>query len=492
MPIELLIDRLMGQSLRIVVAPLLAALLVSTCTIERPSEPRDDGTKIKGDHDQLPERQPPPTPKPTRVERKLLLFGLDGADWRLIDPLLEAGRMPNLQRLITHGTRAPLKTFEPCLSPLIWTTIATGVGPLVHGISGFTAKLPDGGPEVLVTSNLRRVEALWNIASEHEHSAGVIGWWATFPAEEIDGFVISDQASTLRRENYRAALELENPSADQQLPTTWPVDLATALEEPLTLSARAEPALLDRFLKLDGKTKRKLLKGAAVDVEDILSIFKFALLIDRSFIESGLVATKQHNPDLTALYLNGLDAAEHHFWKYTEPDKFSDVPQDEVTRYGKIIDEYYVYMDEVLGRYLALYDADELTVVIVSDHGHEANRHHDPMSKDHFDRVCSGTHDEAPDGVIVISGKDVSQGAELKKPNVFDVTPTILALMGIPVGDDMPGRVVEEAIDPAFLKAHPIRTVPTHSAKRKYSSLPVKSAIGDELKKKLEGLGYIQ
>ncbi|MBW2277644.1 MAG: alkaline phosphatase family protein, partial [Deltaproteobacteria bacterium] len=413
MPIELLIDRLMGRVLQIVTVPLLAVFLVSACTIERPIEPRDDGAKIKGDHDQLPERQPLPAPKPTRVERKLLLFGLDGADWRLIDPLLEAGRLPNLQRLIAHGTRAPLKTFKPCLSPLIWTTIATGVGPLVHGISGFTAKLPDGGQEVLVTSNLRRVEALWSVASKHDHSAGVIGWWATFPAEEIDGFVISDQASTLRRENYRAALELENTNSDQQLPTTWPVELATALKEPLTLSARAEPELLDRFLKLDAKTKRKLLKGAEVDVENILSIFKFALLIDRSFIESGLVAAKQRQPNLTLLYLNGLDAAEHHFCKYTAPDKFAGVPADELKRYGKVIDEYYVYMDEVLGRYLALYDADELTVVIVSDHGHEANRDYDPKSKDHFDRVCSGTHDEAPDGVIVISGKDVRQGVAL-------------------------------------------------------------------------------
>jgi hypothetical protein len=344
---------------------------------------------------------------------------------------------------------------------------------------------------VLVTSNLRRVDALWNIASEHDHSAGVIGWWATFPAEEVDGFVISDQASTLRRENYRTALDLSPPQAGGGL-TTWPAGLATELAEPLTISARAEPELLDRFLKLDAKTRRKLLKGTEVDVEDILSIFKFALLIDRSFIESGLRAVECYRPDLTALYLNGLDAAEHHFWKYTEPDAFDGVPADEVTRYGKVIDEYYVYMDEVLGRFLKLYDADELTVVIVSDHGHAANRHYDPKSEDHFDRVCSGTHDEAPDGVIVIAGKDVRPGAELNKPNVFDVTPTILALMGIPVGEDMPGRVIDEAIEPAFLKAHPLRTVPTHSAGRKFSPLPVKSAIGDELKKKLQGIGYIK
>jgi predicted AlkP superfamily pyrophosphatase or phosphodiesterase len=482
----------MARALPRAALALAATLLFAGCSTDRPIEPRDDGPEPAGDLDQLPSRKAPPEPAPSPVERKLLLVGLDGADWKLIDPLLESGRMPNLKRLVSRGTRAPLKTFKPCLSPLIWTTIATGVGPLKHGISGFTATVPGSGEEVLVTSNLRRVEALWNIVSNSGHSAGVIGWWATFPAEEIEGFVISDQASKLRRENYRAALELESPGAGQGLPTTWPPELADELREPLTISARAEPELLDRFLKLDKKAKRKLLADAAVDVEDILSIFKFALLIDRSFIESGLAAVEKRQPDVTALYLNGLDAAEHHFWKYTEPDKFSGVPKDEITRYGKAIDEYYVFMDEVLGRYLDLYDPSQLTVVIVSDHGHEANRHYDPGSENHFDRVCSGTHDEAPDGVIILSGKDVRQGAKLKKPNVFDVTPTVLALMGIPVGEDMPGRALDEALEPGFLRAHPIRTVPTHSAGRKFNLLPVKSAIGDELKKKLEGIGYIE
>jgi len=482
----------MGHLLTRAVVSLAAASLIAACSSDRPIEPAGDRPATPGAIDELPAREEPPEPPPARVERKLLLFGLDGADWKLIDPLLEAGRMPNLQRLASRGVRAPLKTFKPCLSPLIWTTIATGVGPRVHGITGFTARLPGDGAEVLVTSNLRRVEALWTIASKHDHSAGVIGWWATYPAEEVDGFVISDQASTLRRENYRAALDIEAVDAGQPLPTTWPPALAEELREPLTLSARAEPELLDRFLKLDAKTKRKLLADAEVDVEDILSIFKFALLIDRSFIESGLAAAQRQRPDLTMLYLNGLDAAEHHFWKYAEPAKFGGVPKDEIARYGKVVDEYYAYMDEVLGRYLALYGDDELTVVIVSDHGHDANPHYDPKSADHFNRVCSGTHEEAPDGIIVVAGEDVRAGAVLSKPNVFDVAPTILALLGIPVGEDMPGRVLEEAIDPRFLAAHPIRTVRTHSAGRRFSPLPVKSAIGDELKKKLEGIGYIE
>jgi hypothetical protein len=468
------------------------ALYLLGCSTERPIEPRDKPSGAKAADDGMPERQIPPAPRPNAVERQLLLVGLDGADWRVIDPLLAAGRLPHLARLIAGGSRAPLKTFKSCLSPLIWTTIATGVGPLKHGITGFTAQVPDSGEELLVTSNLRRVEALWNIASSNGRSAGVIGWWASYPAEEIKGFVISDQASTLRRENYRAALAIDQSAANDGTGATWPPALAKELAASLQLPAAAEPGLLERFVELDQQRTAELLAEPRVDVEDILSIFKFALLIDRSFIESGIAAIRKHHPDLALLYLNGLDAAEHHFWKFRQPERFSGVSKADVSRYGKLIGEYYVYMDEVLGRIIAEHDASKLTVIVVSDHGHEANPHHDPKSKDHFNRVCSGTHEEAPDGVLILSGKDIRTGAELRRPNIFDVTPTVLALMGIPVGEDMPGRVLDEGIAAAFLQAHPVQTVPTHSANRAFSRVPVKSAISEELKKKLEGLGYIK
>jgi predicted AlkP superfamily phosphohydrolase/phosphomutase len=230
-----------------------------------------------------------------------------------------------------------------------------------------------------------------------------------------------------------------------------------------------------------------------VDKEDIVSIFNFGLAIDRSFVESGLAALSRQQPDLTLFYLNGLDAAEHHFWKYIEPEKFPGVPPADVERFGKLIDEYYVYMDEVLGQLLARYPAGDVTVIVVSDHGHEANEQYAPSSADHFHRVCSGSHEHAPDGVLIMAGPRVVPGARFGvQPNIFDVAPTVLALLGLPVGEDMPGRVLTEAIDPAFLSRHPVTTVKTHSAERRYSDLPVRSEMGAALKEKLKGIGYIR
>ncbi len=75
---------------------------------------------------------------------RLLLIGWDAADWKVIHPLLDSGQMPNLARLIAGGVHGNLATIYPALSPMLWTSIATGKRPYKHGIHGFSEPLPDG------------------------------------------------------------------------------------------------------------------------------------------------------------------------------------------------------------------------------------------------------------------------------------------------------------------------------------------------------------
>lgn len=474
-----------ATSLVMAVAGLLT--VVSGCSSPSPSQTKKDAP------DERPEATGKAEEKPAPVDRPLFLFGIDGATWDIMDPLLEAGKLPNFARLIEAGTRAPLKTFEPTLSPLIWTTIGTGFAPHRHGIEGFTAPVAGSDETALVSSNMRKTAAIWNTLSKSGHSVGLVGWWATYPAEELDGFVISDQASTLRHENYREALGLGGgPPQGTDPRSTWPPDLAEELAAPLTLSPKVEPEVLDRFMKLPKGEREKIAAGEKVDKEDILSIFKFAYLIDRSFVEASLAAAKKKRPEVLIMYLNGLDAAEHHFWKYREPEKFSNVPAGEIERYRGVIDSYYVYMDEVLGEFLKLYPPGEAVTIVVSDHGHEANPEFDPSSEDHYDRVCSGGHEGAPDGVFILAGKDAKRGAKIEKPNVFDIAPTVLALMGTPIGSDMPGKVARDAVDPAFWARHPISEVDSHGPNPGYRPGAIPSGMNDALKEKLKGLGYIK
>ena len=411
-----------------------------------------------------------------RVDRRLLLVGLDGATWKLIDPLLAAHKMPNLERLIAGGVRAPLETIRPTLSPAIWTTIATGVGPQTHGISWFTAPVPGTSRSLVVTSNLRRVGALWNILSGAGYRVGVLNWWATYPVEPVDGFLVSDQANAVRRMSYVAALGVE--AGGPETPgDVWPASLGRQLDTVLRGNVASSVDMLPRFADVPPERLEALRSQKQVDLEDILSIFAFSLEIDRVSIEVALQTIPQFEPDFTAIYLNGLDAAEHHFRRYIEPDKFPAVPPEAVARYRGVIYEYYVYMDEVLGRLLELVPAERRTVVIVSDHGHEANPSYDPSTEDHYNRLSSGGHEDAPDGVLVLSGLDVVAGAfPVQNPTVFDVAPTVLALMGVPVARDMEGRVLSELLRPEFLAERPVRFAPSYAAGHVVSDVPIDSA----------------
>ncbi len=472
-----------------------ALLVMSGCTNEKNKTASLRSAPTNGTTDTAAEKTVETKPPP-KITRKLLLFGIDGAEWRLMDPLLAAGKLPHFAELIAHGVRAPLKTFEPTASPLIWSSIATGVTPEIHGITDFAFPIPGTEDTLLPTSNMRRVAALWNILSDHRVSVGVIGWWATYPAEKVNGFVISDQASTLRNENFEAALNIKQKIIPHlQNAETYPPELDDEIEKLIAASPDVGLQHLDRFVKLPPKKLAALKAEKKVNDEDIFSIFSVALQIDQAFVVAALHSIEKYSPEFTALYLAGLDhAAEHNFWKYIEPEKFDKIriTKNDQERYGGVIDEYYVYMDEVLGRVLELYPKDELTVIIVSDHGHEANKNYDPKSEEHYNRICSGDHNEAPDGVIIMSGKDIVPGAELPEATVFDIAPTVLALMGVPVDEEMKGRVLIPALRKEFLRAHPITKVPTYSAGRKFSNIPIPSGMSGTLTEKLKALGYIQ
>ncbi|MFC1658877.1 alkaline phosphatase family protein, partial [Candidatus Omnitrophota bacterium] len=112
---------------------------------------------------------------------KVILIGLDGATWDVILPLVEQGKMLNIERFIKEGCWADLQTIEPTVSPVIWTSIATGKSPDKHGILDYYVKLPGTYDTVLATSNIRKTKALWNILSEREKKVCVVGWMVTWP-----------------------------------------------------------------------------------------------------------------------------------------------------------------------------------------------------------------------------------------------------------------------------------------------------------------------
>src|SRR3984957_17411471 len=124
--------------------------------------------------------------------RKVLLIGWDAADWKVINPLMDAGKMPHVRRLVENGVTGQIATLHPPLSPMLWTSIATGKRPFKHGIHGFSEPTPDGRGVQPVTNLSRKTKAIWNILNQNDLRSIVIGWWPSHPAEPINGVMVSD------------------------------------------------------------------------------------------------------------------------------------------------------------------------------------------------------------------------------------------------------------------------------------------------------------
>jgi predicted AlkP superfamily phosphohydrolase/phosphomutase len=398
-------------------------------------------------------------------ERRILVVGIDGLEWDVMAPLLESGRLPTFERLMREGSWGELVSLEVLESPVIWTSIATGKTPEKHGITGF-AKRSAGGADVPMTSNVRRVEAIWEILGDRGRSVGVVGWLATWPATPVNGYLVSSYF------NYGANAEGRAAEA-----VTYPPALADSLA----------PFLLGPDDIPDGSAAA-FLRGGPPQNEAARRRFdalKVSLATDETTREVALHLGRSFPTDLTAVYFRGVDGPSHFFWVDMLPDTGPGATAEDAEVFGEVVPLYYEYMDGVLAEMLGLAD-DETTVIVTSDHGHSGPK----LNGDRYEWGIA-MHDRT--GFVCLWGKDIEAGVKLDRPSVLDLTPTMLALCGLPVAEDMDGRVLDEAIDPAFLAAHPVGTVDTYeTGSRGESDEPIESAVDEEIRERLRSLGYIE
>src|SRR3982751_5587781 len=128
----------------------------------------------------------------SRPAKRVLLVGWDAADWKIINALLDRGLMPTLDAFINEGVIGNIATIQPILSPMLWNSIATGKRPHKHGIHGFVEVKPDGTGIRPVMSTSRKVKAIWNMLTQAGLKSQVFSWFASHPAEPIDGVCVSN------------------------------------------------------------------------------------------------------------------------------------------------------------------------------------------------------------------------------------------------------------------------------------------------------------
>lgn len=361
-----------------------------------------------------------------RLAKKLLLIGWDAADWKLITPLLDRGFMPTLERLVERGVMGNLATLHPILSPLLWNSIATGHRPHRHGILGFLEVDPQSGGVRPVSSTSRKVKAVWNILSQQGLRSHVIGWFAGHPAEPIEGVYVSPL--------YAHATTAPGEPWPLREGTVHPARLVDTLGELRVHPAELPPETLLPFVpradEVDQTQDRHLAMLARA-------------LAQASSIHNAATWALEHEPwDFAAIYFNAIDNISHHFMRF-HPPRMEDVHPRQFELYRGVIDATYWFHDLLLARLLEVAGPD-VTVMLVSDHGF----HSDHLRPRGGLRSPSGPEDWHRDlGIVCLAGPHMRRDERIYGASLLDVTPTILTLFGLPVGEDMAGRAWVEALE---------------------------------------------
>jgi tetratricopeptide (TPR) repeat protein len=413
---------------------------------------------------------------------RVIVLGLDGVDPEVVDLLLSEGQLPSFARLRQHGAYGRLESAKPMLSPILWTTIATGKTPLEHGISHFVALNEKTGEQLPVTSQMRRVKAAWNILSDAGREIGVVGWWATWPAESVRGAVVSDHTC------YHFLFDAGAGGSRDPVGVIHPPELAAELAPLVRRPGDLTSADLARFVDVPPEDLAR-----PFDFQDDLSHFRWALATAQSYRAIGLRLWDQADPDVLFVYVEGVDSTSHLFGHLFRRDDLSGPLAAQHARYGRAAEEMYRYADEIVGAYLDALDGDT-TLVVLSDHGFELGAlHDDPSRARDLRRVSERFH--RIEGILYLYGNRVRAGRRIERPTLLDVAPTVLALAGVPPAADMPGRVLADALDlPPELAATPrsIASYETGEADARAADAGAGSSVDPEILEHLRALGYLE
>ncbi|MFM2244704.1 MAG: hypothetical protein RL071_778, partial [Pseudomonadota bacterium] len=425
---------------------------------------------------------PPPAAAP---KRRLVVIGVDGLDWRRVSAGIARGDLPTFARLAAAGAvQTDFDTLDTTASPIIWTTIATGQLPAAHGVEDYTQTLPGVG-KVPITSGARKVPAIWNIASDAGLAVAVTNWWASWPAEVVNGVIISDHANPAAAgwmagrywEADQAAL-----AALQQ--DTHPAAHVEALR-PYWLDPAAFPYDLLQQMSGVSDAQRAAIEAAPFNERSSWSWFKTFWALD---LPHARIAADQLRapapPALVMVYLRGPDPIQHYAWDAVEPLKYRSLRPGLELEEGAV-DAVYRYADAMVGQ---LWEAagPEVNLIVLSDHGAEPSL--DAHRRQRKDRP--GGHTRDAKGVLFLAGPDVLPGQRLRGAGPADISPTIAWALGLPVAEDLPGRVLSEAFRPEARAARPRVRVPTYGPRQTQAAAA--SGADANMLDQLRGLGYIE
>jgi hypothetical protein len=388
---------------------------------------------------------------------------LDGATLDVIAPNAAGGRFPNFGRLLENGAVLHLATLRPTQPATVWTAVSTGKLPYKttvysaarYAVAGSTSRL-DLLPDfcfaqamvrfgLLVqeehTSEALQAPPMWELLSSYGITTGVIDWPLTFPAHQVDGYLVSDEL--LRRDDSSILASIGSDP-----PLAWPSDVVDIARRARSRVSPEASSIARVAQKAIGKQPGE---GQSVHLNPVA--------IDAAAEQLGLELSAWRPTQFTAVRYPGIDAIGHYYLRYSVPRAFGDVSDQERLQYGRVLEEYYTFVDGIVGRAMTALGPDDL-LLVVSGFGME------PLSlgKRALERVTgdpdlSGSHERAPDGFIMAYGRQVAKGS-FRRASVVDVAPTVLYYLGLPIARDLDGYARTDIFSRSFTERRPITFIP--------------------------------
>jgi hypothetical protein len=384
---------------------------------------------------------------------RVAMILLDGASLDYVLPRVAEGRLPAFARLLEKGAVMDLATVRPTQPDPVWAAVATGMYPSKNGVrsaASFFARSDDRMVDLLPdhcfshalvylgfihdepnASNTWRARPLWSIASNAGVRVGIVRWPLTYPAAEVNGFIVSDRFHQL----VGSIAEFDRAASPHEV-LGW-----------------VEPSFAD---PASDSQPAPFQAPAAPSPEES------ALRRDRGYSAAMQTLAGEMAPRLTALRYEGLDVVSHYYLRYTQPRLFRDIPDEDRRRFSQVIDRYYAYIDSELAAVLGRLAAGDLLVVVSGFGMHPLNPIKQAVGRILGNPDFTGTHEGAPDGFLIAYGRAVESGHK-QRGSIVDVTPTLLYLLGFPVARDMDGFARADLFNRAFTADRPIVFIPSYS-----------------------------
>jgi predicted AlkP superfamily phosphohydrolase/phosphomutase len=416
---------------------------------------------LRGLGDSMPPLRTPAaaqlTPPPSTARVSIIL--LDGASLDFIAPNAAGGRLPSFARLMDSGAVMHLATLRPTQPAPVWTAVATGKFPyqtsvysaaryVVPGSEQHLDLLPDFCfAQALVrlgfiqeqhrSSAEVRAHPLWELLSRFGISSGIIDWPLTYPAQGVDGYLITDELL------HRASRGEPAPVHDEAL--AYPPEAADEAQMRRASTERSAVAFAAFTAGTQFRNTQPTPMKALTDdmvVDDIADSFG-----------------ARRPVQFRAVRYPGVDTVGHYYLRYAVPGAFGDVSDEERARHGRVLEQYYIYLDGIVGRAMESLVDDDL-LFVVSGFGME------PLSVgkrvlERFvgDSGLSGSHERAPDGFAIAYGRHVAKG-HLPRASVVDIVPTVLYYYGLPIARDLDGFARTDIFTTSFTGRRPITFIP--------------------------------